>query len=795
MAIDNVAPTATVSGAATIAEGSLYTLTVGPITDPGADTRSAYTITWGDGLTDSFTAAEWTAAAGNFTHTYADGPGSATITVSTTDEDGSFTLGTQEVTIANVAPSASVSGAATVAEGSVYTLTVGPVADPGADTRSAYTIAWGDGLTDSFTAAEWTAAAGSFTHTYADGPGNAVITVSTTDEDGSFILGTQAVTIDNVAPTLAASGAPSATVGVAYTLNLANYLDPGQDSLLPDGITIDWGDGSTSTASGVGNFTHLYTAAGTPTITVSLADEDGTYAAVASVALSVLPAGGGNTAPVADDDTYTLRPGQTIELPAPGVLDGDTDADGDALTVLSVDTTGLIGSLTQRLDGSLRFTAEAGFTGTTAYTYTVSDGMGGRDTATVTFNVENTAPVAQDDRYSTHAGRPLIVIPGVLGNDADADLDSLFISSFDASGLDGSLDLQADGSFSYTPTAGFTGSTAFTYTVADGFGGSDTAQVVIDVTNTAPVADDEVLHVWRNGSLSLPAPGLLTGDTDADGDSLAVSGVDTTGLAGSLSWNPDGSLLFTPTAGFAGSTGFSYQVADGNGGLDTGHVRIEVLPETTTTPIGNAPVRESGLGGQWAAAWTHTGITTLHQHDATNAAEAWTPVAYHAISTSQLAGGDMYGGDLGVSGQSVATSSVRQEIDGSEALRFELATEATGVTVNLSRFFINDDGSLFAESGRLRLLDDSGAVVAETTFQASNAAGTQAVSLAWQDGFSAVELSAGAWDGTDFVFGAYDGGAPIATDAAGKPHGSDFLVDWVEFDFPIVGVPLPPNEV
>jgi hypothetical protein len=331
--------------------------------------------------------------------------------------------------------------------------------------------------------------------------------------------------------------------------------------------------------------------------------------------------------------------------------------------------------------------------------------------------------------------------------------------------------------------------------VADGFGGSATAEVVIDVTNTAPVADDEVLHVWRNGSLTLPAPGLLTGDTDADGDALVVSGVDTTGLAGSLSWNPDGSLLFTPTAGFAGSTGFRYQVADGNGGVDTGEVRIEVVPETTATTIGNAPLRESGLGGQWAAAWTHTGITTLHQHDATRATEAWTPVAYHAIGSSQLAGGDMYGGDLGVSGQSVATSSVRQEIDGSEALRFELAQEATGVTVNLSRFFINDDGGLSVESGRLRLLDDSGAVVAETTFQASNAAGTQAVSLAWQDGFSAVELSAGAWDGTDFVFGAYDGGAPIATDSAGKPHGSDFLVDWVEFDFPVVGVPLPQNEV
>ena len=335
----------------------------------------------------------------------------------------------------------------------------------------------------------------------------------------------------------------------------------------------------------------------------------------------------------------------------------------------------------------------------------------------------------------------------------------------------------------------------FSEQLAKGVHNFSTNTFKVALTNTAPVADDEVLHVWRNGSLSLPAPGLLTGDTDADGDSLAVSGVDTTGLAGTLSWNPDGSLLFTPTAGFAGSTGFSYQVADGNGGFDTGNVRIEVIPETTETTIGNAPVRESGLGGQWTAAWTHTGITALHQHDATSATEAWTPVAYHAIGTSQLAGGDVYGGDLGVSGQSAATSSVRQEIDGSEALRFELAQEATGVTVNLSRFFINDDGGLSVESGRLRLLDDSGAVVAETTFQATSATGSREVSLGWQDGFSAVELSAGAWDGTDFVFGAYDGGAPIATDSAGKPHGSDFLVDWVEFDFPIVGVPLPQNEV
>ena len=48
--------------------------------------------------------AEWAAAAGSFTHTYADGASSPTITVSATDEDGTFTLGTKSVTVANVAP-------------------------------------------------------------------------------------------------------------------------------------------------------------------------------------------------------------------------------------------------------------------------------------------------------------------------------------------------------------------------------------------------------------------------------------------------------------------------------------------------------------------------------------------------------------------------------------------------------------------------------------------------------------------------------------------------------------------
>jgi hypothetical protein len=98
----------------------------------------------------------------------------------------------------------------------------------------------------------------------------------------------------------------------------------------------------------------------------------------------------------------------------------------------------------------------------------------------------------------------------------------------------------------------------------------------------------------------------------------------------------------------------------------------------------------------------------------------------------------------------------------------------------------------------LRLLDSNGQVVGETAFHAANAAGTQQVTLAATEGFVAVELLAGAYNGDDFVFGAYakaDGsfGAAAGADALGKLHGSDFMLDWIEFEFPVIGVPADPG--
>ncbi|MBP6035306.1 MAG: PKD domain-containing protein, partial [Azonexus sp.] len=245
-----------------------------------------------------------------------------------------------------------------------------------------------------------------------------------------------------------------------------------------------------------------------------------------------------------------------------------------------------------------------------------------------------------------------------------------------------------------------------------------------------------------------------------------------------------------------GATGhYAVQVGltdDDGSHANAGSHNVEIDPYLVR--IGQAPDRQTGTGGQWAAAWNHADVTVLHKANSTSVVEDWTPVRFSGLSPQLLSGGDIYAGDLGVSGQSLATSSVRQEIDGNEGLRFNLDGEADAVTVNLSRFFIQDDGSLFAEAGRLRLLDANGAVVGEAVFHASSAAGSKQVTLTGQDHFVAVELNAGVYDGSDFVFGGYaNANGSFATgpttDAVGGRHGSDFLVDSIEFNFVAVGVP------
>ncbi|MEM9212788.1 MAG: serine hydrolase [Cyanobacteria bacterium P01_F01_bin.150] len=94
----------------------------------------------------------------------------------------------------------------------------------------------------------------------------------------------------------------------------------------------------------------------------------------------------------------------------------------------------------------------------------------------------NVDPVANNDAYSATAGETLVVdaVTGLLANDSDGDGDSLTVA-IASDATNGSVSLNDDGSFSYTPNADVVGVDRFSYTVSDGNGGNDTADVSINV--------------------------------------------------------------------------------------------------------------------------------------------------------------------------------------------------------------------------------------------------------------------------------------------------------------------------
>ena len=247
-------------------------------------------------------------------------------------------------------------------------------------------------------------------------------------------------------------------------------------------------------------------------------------------------------------------------------------------------------------DGDLKFTARANAFGTAAITVRAVDSGGTADggddtseweTAVITVTAVNDAPVAIDDAGTVVEDDPAGVTVDVLVNDSDIEGDALAVSGFDDSALTlGSVADNGDGTFTYIPDPNVNGTDAFTYDVADGNGGSDTATVTITVTavNDAPVASDDVGAVVEDDPAGVTVD-VLVNDSDVDGDALTVAGYDDSGLTlGSVADNGDGTFTYIPDPNANGTDVFTYDVTDGNGGSDTATVVIAV------TPMPDAPV-------------------------------------------------------------------------------------------------------------------------------------------------------------------------------------------------------------
>src|SRR6266702_1886175 len=197
-----------------------------------------------------------------------------------------------------------------------------------------------------------------------------------------------------------------------------------------------------------------------------------------------------------------------------------TDVDGDALTALVV-AGPAHGVLTANANGTFTYTPNANFNGSDSFTYKVNDGALDSNVATVAITIVsvNDAPVASDASLTTKNNATLLVDPRTFATDVD----STVLTTQSVTGpTHGTLAPNADGTYTYTPTAGFVGADSFRCRVSDGQLTSSQADVNISVTasNSAPVAvsssiagveDTPYVFAWADFHV-----------TDADSTTLSI---------------------------------------------------------------------------------------------------------------------------------------------------------------------------------------------------------------------------------------------------------------------------------
>jgi VCBS repeat-containing protein len=345
----------------------------------------------------------------------------------------------------------------------------------------------------------------------------------------------------------------------------------------------------TVASDGTLTFTPAANASGSVIVSVQAQDSGGKgrsgvdVSAVQTFRIDIAPV---VDAPVAIADSYSMDQDGTLTIAAVGLLANDTDGDGDALTAqLSVGPAH--GTVTLNADGSFVYTPSAGYIGADSFSYIAKDAALESNIATVSITVNriNHAPIAVADAYTTNQNIPLnVLVPGLLGNDADVDGDAI-TATLVTGPAHGSLTVNTDGTFLYTPTLNYSGADSFTYQASDGLLSSSEVMVDINVisTNTAPVTNDDSFSTNEDTLLSIAAPGVIANDTDADGNTLTASIVSLP-LHGILSFSANGSLLYTPTLNYNGPDSFSYRVSDGILNSNVAIVAIDVVS------VNDAPV-------------------------------------------------------------------------------------------------------------------------------------------------------------------------------------------------------------
>ncbi len=296
-----------------------------------------------------------------------------------------------------------------------------------------------------------------------------------------------------------------------------------------------------------------------------------------------------NRAPVAVADGYfSAVSGQPTLILSTTLLSNDFDTDNDQLRIIAVDG-GANGTAQLDANGNVVFLANAGFSGATQFTYTMSDGRNAFSQASVDVRVRPTAQAIDDSGFTVIEDDLLTITSDrLLSNDIDGD--RMVIGQV-INAINGAVSLSTTGDIVFTPRANFNGVAQFTYAANTPEGGRAEAVVSVTVTslNDAPIAIvDNGFQTAEDISFQIFGPDLLVNDTDVDGDRLTLQAVHSNENL-DVSLTADGFVIVTPKPYYFGATYFEYTVVDPSGLSGIGRVNVNVAA------VNNAPEPEDDL--------------------------------------------------------------------------------------------------------------------------------------------------------------------------------------------------------
>jgi hypothetical protein len=389
------------------------------------------------------------------------------------------------------------------------------------------------------------------------------------------------------------------------TINeLAN--DVGIDAaIVPGSVSIvtapTQGTATVDPTTGLITYTPALNYVGSDSIQYTVKDANGTVSNTATISLGTTFV---DYPPVAANDSAATNPGTAVAI---NVLANDTDANNDiAAGTVTIGTAPSNGSVAVNpTTGVVTYTPSAGFAGTDTFTYTVATTHGAVSSPATVSVVVHQPPLANSDVVTTLEETPVTI--NVLANDTDPAGATILPSSVTITTQPtfGTVSVNpTTGSVLYTPAFNRSGVDSFQYTITDSNGvTSKPGTVTVNVTFVpkAPVAANDVAGTNENAPVTVDVQA-----NDMDYDAALVPGsiaIATAPQHGTAVTNADGTITYTPNAGFTGADVLTYTVKDALGlTSNTATLDLRVGPPVTFSGVvyvdtNNNGVQDSGEVG------------------------------------------------------------------------------------------------------------------------------------------------------------------------------------------------------